>query len=82
MRTSPDSSTIILLNKISKELFPWLSSRDVRSLRLQFLSDLAKYQIESSHEFEDWNLVRQMKASDIANLMEKSYGRCFTTGNK
>jgi hypothetical protein len=74
---TPDSDILFKLRRISKDLFPWLSSKQLRSLRIQFLSDLIGYQIESSYEFDDWDMIKQMKTSEIAQKMDKAYGRCF-----
>lgn len=72
-----DSEILFKLNKISKNLFPWLSSKQHRLLRIVFLSNLVEYQIESSYEFDDWDLIRQMKTSEIVQKMDVAYGKCF-----
>lgn len=69
------NESMLRLNNIIKFLFPWLDSNQKRLLRLEFLSSISEYKIETSLEFEDWNKIDQMKDSEISNLLDKVYAK-------
>jgi hypothetical protein len=62
------------LEKVIKDLYPWIDRNSLRSLKNQIFSDLAGYEITTSLDF-DFDLINQMSPRDLIKSIDNSYAR-------